>query len=560
MEDVSLLGGEPHVVFLAILLVSVPLAVILSLIVLRRYRKAVLRSMMAAAQDGDDTTAMRLALEDQPGERSGVTELPIQTFDHRSRPEPAPATGPMRRGGRARRRAALVYGVAGALHAAIATTLLFLFNDIEFLPVRTASVWFLMAWPVVPTLVLVAVGNRYLKLLGPVAFLAASWLLSPIPFVEFMIIWAVYMGMPTLFLLAVGNRRLRAVGPILLVVVFLVVGGMLMALNTLLWLLVSSGNLDVWPVAVVIGLTMLGGFGLAAWRFLRWIARRFQRKQSSDQMLLLDAWWLLFTLWQCIFLSIPGGLLGLLGLLAFAGYRLVLGIGLRPLHAAAARLSPARLLLLRVFGFRRRSEHLLDELGLRWRYAGSVQLIAGPDLATANLEPHEFLEFLGGRLERGFIKDAGDLEQRLREMDLAPDPDGRFRINEFFCHDDTWRLALKRLAAESDGVLMDLRGFSPANRGCLYELRQLLELVPLPSIILTVDGSTDEAFLTATLDAIWSSLPAGRSPASGPLRILRVERQSPAEVRQLGTLLDMAVGSSPHRQGAAAEQATAQRP
>jgi len=36
--------------------------------------------------------------------------------------------------------------------------------------------------------------------------------------------------------------------------------------------------------------------------------------------------------------------------------------------------------------------------GARWRHAGSIQLIAGVDLATANLEPHELLDYVRGAL------------------------------------------------------------------------------------------------------------------------------------------------------------------
>lgn len=438
----------------------------------------------------------------------------------------------------------MVYGVAGALHAAIATTLLFVFNGIEFLPVRTVSVWLLMAWPVVPTLVLVAVGNRYLKLLGPLGFLALAWWLSPIPFTEFATIWAVYLGMPTLFVLAIGNRRLRAVGPLLLVVTAVSLGGMLLAFTLGAWLLIETGNPEHLEMAGLLALVVLVASGLAARGFLRRVARHYQRKQSSDQLLQLDAWWLLFTLWQCIFLSIPASLLGMLGLLAFAGYRLVLWIGLRPLQGAAARHPPARLLLLRVFGFRRRSEYLLESLGLQWRYVGSVQLIAGPDLATANLEPHELLDFIGGRLDRTFIKDTGALERQIGVMDHHPDPDGRFRINEFFCHDDTWRPTLQRLVTESDAVLMDLRGFSPGNQGCLYELQQLLALVPLPAIVLCIDATTDAPFLRRVLDSTWRALPASRQPAAGTLRILRTNRQGPAAVRRLFALLDSVAAPS----------------
>ena len=54
------------------------------------------------------------------------------------------------------------------------------------------------------------------------------------------------------------------------------------------------------------------------------------------------------------------------------------------------------------------------------------------------------------------------LDRRLRELDLGPDPDGRFRVNEFICYPDTWRMALSRLLESdpSQSVLVNLRGFS----------------------------------------------------------------------------------------------------
>ena len=551
------LAIEPQVAFLAVLLVSLPITAMLSVAVLWHYRRAVLRSMLGTAQRTPGDVAPVVAPEFPP--IPAATTAPIDErgirFETVDRQSPLPhveADGLLARGRRARRRAAAVYAIAGMVHAAIATAVFFLLNDLEFLPVRTMSVWFLFAWPVVPTLVLVAVGNRFLKWLGPAAFLAISWLLSPLPFADFAFIWALYMALPTVFWLVLGNRHLRAVGPILLGLVFLVVTGAFTALWLGLWILLKSGNLDAWPMALAIALAVMAGFGAAAWRFLRWIAGRYQRRQVSDQGLLLDAWWLLFTLNQCVFLFISAGFVGLLGLLAFAGYWLVVTLGFRPIQMEASRYPPVRLLLLRVFGFRARSEHLLAELAQQWRYVGNVHLIAAPDLASATLEPHEFLDYARGRLDRAFIKGPEDLDDRLRQVDESPDPDGRFRVQDYYCHDDTWRMTLKRLAVHSDAVLMDLRGFGPNNQGCTYELYQLVDLVPLSRVILTVDRTTDETFLHTVLQAAWEAASARPADPASPLRILRVERQTPAEVRRLFALLETAAASGRPSSGAPA--------
>ncbi len=92
-------------------------------------------------------------------------------------------------------------------------------------------------------------------------------------------------------------------------------------------------------------------------------------------------------------------------------------------------------------------------------------MIASDDLATRTIEPHEFLDFVARKLARRFIDGYATLTRRLNEMDVLPDRDGRFRVNDFFCYDDRWRMVLSSLVRESDAVLMDLRGFTCRNAG-----------------------------------------------------------------------------------------------
>src|SRR6185437_14166550 len=131
-----------------------------------------------------------------------------------------------------------------------------------------------------------------------------------------------------------------------------------------------------------------------------------------------------------------------------------------------------------------------------------------PDLATATVEPHELLDFVGGRLQRRFITGPAALDQRLAETSLRPDPDCRFRVSNFFCHADTWQMALRRLTRNSDLVLMDLRGFTSTNKGCIFELNELLDAVRLERLLLVVDHTTDEVFLTQVLQQGWVRISA----------------------------------------------------
>ena len=72
-------------------------------------------------------------------------------------------------------------------------------------------------------------------------------------------------------------------------------------------------------------------------------------------------------------------------------------------------------------------------------------------------------------------------------------------------------MTVSRLAREADAVLMDLRGFTPANRGCIFEIEQLIASVSLHRIVLLVDGSTDVPFPEQTLQGAWHAMP-GDSP------------------------------------------------
>jgi hypothetical protein len=194
-------------------------------------------------------------------------------------------------------------------------------------------------------------------------------------------------------------------------------------------------------------------------------------------------------------------------------YKLFAQWGLRH-RRGSAPLVTARTLLLRVFGFERRTQRLLEDLGHRWRYLGPIRLIGGTDLADVTIEPHEFFEFLNGRLSRAFVTGRDDLESRWAERTATPDPDGLFRVEDFFCHEATWRMTVARPAREADAVLMDLRGFTPTNRGCIFEITQLIASVSLHRVVLLVDGWTNVPFLEQTLQGAWRAMP-GDSPNAG---------------------------------------------
>jgi hypothetical protein len=192
---------------------------------------------------------------------------------------------------------------------------------------------------------------------------------------------------------------------------------------------------------------------------------------------------------------------------AFVAYKLAATTGYRLLRTGTEEDTQRfKLLLLRVFSLGTRGERMFAGFTKLWRHMGSVRMIAGPDLATSTVEPHEFLDFLAGRLQRRFISGPDTLEQRLRETEPRRDGDGRFRIADFFCHDDTWQMVLRRLEKDTDVVLMDLRGFSQSNRGCIFEIKELLDVMLLRHIVFVVDRTTDEPFLAKVFADAWATL------------------------------------------------------
>lgn len=180
--------------------------------------------------------------------------------------------------------------------------------------------------------------------------------------------------------------------------------------------------------------------------------------------------------------------------LALLAYWLISFHGLQPMW------SNKRLLVLRVFSRGRRGERLLDELEYRWRFIGPIVLIGGKDVAERTIDPSKAANFLRGRLHDIFVPTPHELNRRVVAMDESPDPDGRYRVNEFFCFDDLWRDAVHRLLDSSDAVVLDLSEFSAERLGTTYELQLLREHGALARTVFLFSQQTDRVAVRAALD------------------------------------------------------------
>ena len=530
-----------------VLVFGAALAVPTSLVLLKLYRNAVQRGMRSIGGASDPAIA---AVHRVPS-----SSLELEGLDQQSGRIPShPLPPAYDRAIRGPWHAATVYTIAGACYAAVMTAgWLIATRDPSIVWVKVLLLFWTHLWPAVLAIVLVAAYDRTRRLQVFGTYFLPLLLIMAIAMFrsrdmgvgQLPLYWVLTNGPPTLLVLAALLRPIRAVGP--LVLAYLIVVG----IGSQALLLAASANeellrgissvgfrLGLGARSVFAGMILLGmlAFGLLGWPLLRYLGGRYERRKLSDQSITIDASWLVFAVVQSIGLAFEGALWILTGLVAFLAYKLACTLGFRRVKRSHGTDEPSRLLQLRVFALGKRSERLFHRLRTHWQYAGSISMIAGPDLVTSTVEPHEFLDFVRGRLGRQFVTGPEDLRRRMAAIETTPDPDGRYRINEFFCRADTWQSTMERLASTSEVILMDLRSFSPANRGCIFELGRLLDGVDLMRVILLVDETTDRRFLETTLRELWQNLsadsPNQRVP-SPTARLFSIRNQSERELRTL---------------------------
>jgi hypothetical protein len=117
-----------------------------------------------------------------------------------------------------------------------------------------------------------------------------------------------------------------------------------------------------------------------------------------------------------------------------------------------------------------------------------------------------------------------------------PDPDGRYRVNQFYCRGDSWQMTVRQLVRETSAVLMDLRGFSTQNQGCVYELGQILNSIDLRQALFVVDSTTNREFLGEVLRQLWAALShdsPNYSSIEPSVRLFFIRTQNGGELRSL---------------------------
>lgn len=550
----GLLTGQLAYVFL----VAIVDAAVISWIALWWYGRSVRRLMRERGAPPQGVPVV----ESTDGETSGSNRsepLTVALVDSTKAPDHPLAVS----AGPGRKRLVIAYSAGAALHAALMTLLFFDF-DTSLPPVAWFVQWWANLWPIVPTLAIVlvlawrdamrlgigyvvigALGTAAVTLVGQA--LRGSFNDAPLTnAILFFNILAASAWVSLPLLLLTGWRRIRAVTPLALasmlvfglaLVLFREAFAEAMNIPAVQSILLSGAALTSTQV-MYYGLFMILilPVGWVPWRLLQSVATRFSRKRFSDVQLTVDCWWLIVTADQTVTsLTTPYGLRGIVtGIAVFAAYRVTVAMCLAWLPDTERGGAPGkRLLLLRVFGFQARTERLFDRVAQQWRFHGPVQLIAGVDLAMRVVDPGDILAFVGGRLSERYIETIDDVGRRLGELDTARDPDGRFRVNEVYCHEDNWRPTLLAMLDSSDIVLMDLRSFSSANAGCVYELDQLMSRLPPDRIVFVYDHSTDLRLLGSCLANGWQHAAQGATSTTGSIACVRVEKNSWPELQLL---------------------------
>jgi hypothetical protein len=473
--------------FLALL--AALLALPTSWFLFNRYRRSILRLMNERAPEGREI-----------GDPGPVPEHSLSSTP----PQSDVIEAGMRRN--------VIVVVIVALVSGTAFSALFLiWNEVDVSIWRLSTFAILYTWPAVIGVWIVTSGRRRWVISSVVVYLIAVGIAVMLGGGPWRLVGQLFLFslVPTAAIIGFLSRRFRGVGALVLCTMMLALAGsqafafgvlgnetLITAWADFLTALGVTSGMFAWLALIAVGFVLSLVLGVVVTRLL---AAWYVRYGFSDQMLLLGSTFLVFAIDQSGSASTTeGGPFGigliiyfLAGVVAFVLYRL---IHRRPDN-------PTCLLMLRVFSPDPTRQRLLDRIASRWRYLGPVRMIGGPDLAVNNVEPDEFLTFVSGRTRRLFVDGPDDLAVRLRGLETRADRDARYRIDEFFCFDDTWRATVSQLLGQSDVVVMDLRSFGSGHLGSTHELELLASRGALPRTVLIVDEGTDRTLLASILDS-----------------------------------------------------------
>ena len=100
------------------------------------------------------------------------------------------------------------------------------------------------------------------------------------------------------------------------------------------------------------------------------------------------------------------------------------------------------------------------------------------------------------------MRSAPEISAALDRLDRERDPDDRFRVNELFCAEDTWRETVQMLMAQAGVVLLDLREDKASHAGTRYEIYQLMNVVSVDRVIVLLGSAEDTDPIRPALSSV----------------------------------------------------------
>jgi len=378
-------------------------------------------------------------------------------------------------------------------------------------PKRVAVMALLHLWPVIPALALVWRWSRRrffgtLLLWCGVCFVVVLWRsIEPRPLqVLTALVSEIGLSLVLVSLVFLGNAT-RAVAPWLLMPAALLTWASLAGLDLLMYMAQRQSPLllaFVGPLERLLGwYTVYAApvlFALLPWALACWpvwmlgraLGRAYSRKWLSDLLVVFSGVWAFVLTDRALTVANQAGAAAVAMYLPLLWIPAVMWLARR---WRPRRERPPTLLILRVFQQDAQARFLFDHVVERWRLSGNTVMIAGTDLADRTLDADDIFQFLDRKLAERFVGSPADVARRIAAFDMTADIDGRYRVNECYCHDTTWQDTLQALVRCSDVVLMDLRGFQAHNAGCRYELTTLAQASRDLRVVVLTDSRTDRA-------------------------------------------------------------------
>jgi hypothetical protein len=192
--------------------------------------------------------------------------------------------------------------------------------------------------------------------------------------------------------------------------------------------------------------------------------------------------------------------------------------------------APLRIAYLRLFENRPRTRTFVEGA---WREFGRVYLLR----SAGSVTPKEFRAMKHGDVAGMFVTSRPQLLAALAGSERPPLGKGRhafrdigpttlrvrdrygcYPMTALLCHGSFWKEAVDVLLDWVDLVALDLSGLRPQNQATRYELQRVVDRFPIERLVLLADEQSNQRWLQAQIQDIWSRMAPGSPNAVGPPR------------------------------------------